>query len=129
FKYMFMSHYATEVCKCPILRAVVARALVSCGLMPTLGIHHHNRYNAYCLADDIMEPYRPFVDKVVCDLPQSAREDGVTQQNKVKMLNVPVMEVNINGHRSPLMNAVAQTASSVVKCFDGESKKLIYPDF
>ena len=51
-----------------ILRAIVARSLVSCGLLPTLGIHHHNRYNAYCLADDIMEPYRPYVDKMVCEI-------------------------------------------------------------
>lgn len=111
-----------------VLRAVVARALVSCGLMPTLGIHHHNRYNAYCLADDIMEPYRPFVDKIICNLPSGVRDAGVTQENKVKMLNIPVIEVNIDGHRSPLMNAVSQTASSLVKCFDGESKKLIYPE-
>lgn len=111
-----------------VLRAVVARALVSCGLMPTLGIHHHNRYNAYCLADDIMEPYRPFVDKIICNLPSGVRNAGVTQENKVKMLNIPVIEVNIDGHRSPLMNAVSQTASSLVKCFDGESKKLIYPE-
>lgn len=112
-----------------VLRAVVARSLVGSGLMPTLGIHHHNRYNAYCLADDIMEPYRPFIDKIVCDIPSEIRRAGVTQENKVKMLNIPTMEVNINGHRSPLMNAVAQTVSSLVKCFDGESKRLIYPDF
>ncbi len=51
-----------------VLRAVMARALVSSGLLPTLGIHHHNRYNAYCLADDMMEPYRPFVDRLVVDI-------------------------------------------------------------
>ena len=51
-----------------ILRAVVARALVSSGMLPTLGIHHHNRYNAYCLADDIMEPYRPYVDYLVSSM-------------------------------------------------------------
>lgn len=59
-----------------ILRAVVARALVGSGLIPTLGIHHHNRYNAYCLADDIMEPYRPFVDKMVIEI-----TDEIIQQN------------------------------------------------
>lgn len=51
-----------------ILRAMVARSLVASGLLPTLGIHHRNQYNAYCLADDIMEPYRPFVDRVVCNI-------------------------------------------------------------
>lgn len=59
-----------------ILRAVVARSLVGSGLLPTLGIHHHNRYNAYCLADDIMEPYRPFVDKLVLEI-----TDEITYQN------------------------------------------------
>jgi CRISPR-associated protein Cas1 len=51
-----------------ILRAVIARALVVSGMLPTLGIHHHNRYNAYCLADDIMEPYRPFIDELVISI-------------------------------------------------------------
>ena len=51
-----------------ILRAIIARALVSSGLLPTLGIHHHNRYNAYCLADDIMEPYRPYIDKYIVEI-------------------------------------------------------------
>ena len=111
-----------------ILRAVVARSLVSCGLLPTLGIHHHNRYNAYCLADDIMEPYRPYVDRLVFDM---TKEEGVTEltsSHKVRLLGLPVIEVEIGGRRSPLMNAVFQTASSLVKCFNGEIKKLSYPD-
>ena len=111
-----------------ILRAVVARALVGAGLLPTLGIHHHNRYNAYCLADDIMEPYRPYVDKLVVEMLDDGAEDRLTATNKVKLLNIPVIEVGINGKRSPLMIAVSQTVSSLVKCFRGECRKLIYPD-
>ena len=65
-----------------ILRAVVARGLVSSGLLPTLGIHHHNRYNAYCLADDIMEPYRPYVDKLVFDLYSQYGENVSPRQSK-----------------------------------------------
>lgn len=109
-----------------ILRAVVARALVSSGMLPTLGIHHHNRYNAYCLADDIMEPYRPFVDQVVVSLFDS----GVTEldkQAKITLLSIPVLDVIINGQRSPLMVAVGVTTSSLYKCFAGESRKIIYP--
>ena len=111
-----------------ILRAVVARALVGGGLMPTLGIHHHNRYNAYCLADDIMEPYRPYVDKLVAEMVDEGAEQKVNETNKVKLLNIPVIEVNINGRRSPLMIAVSQTVSSLVKCFRGECRKLLYPE-
>lgn len=111
-----------------ILRAVVARALVASGLLPTLGIHHHNRYNAYCLADDIMEPYRPYVDKIVYEIVADDTHAEVTTANKIKLLNIPVTEVSIGGKRSPLMVAVAQTTSSLVKCFIGESRKLIYPE-
>lgn len=111
-----------------ILRAVVARALVGAGLLPTLGIHHHNRYNAYCLADDIMEPYRPYVDKLVAEMLEDGADDKLTATNKVKLLNIPVIEVLINGKRSPLMIAVSQTVSSLVKCFRGDCRKVIYPD-
>ena len=111
-----------------ILRAIVARALVGSGLLPTLGIHHHNRYNAYCLADDIMEPYRPYVDKIIIDRINAEDLLELTSETKVKLLNIPVTEVVINGRRSPLMLAVSQTTSSLVKCFRGESRRLIYPE-
>ena len=111
-----------------ILRAIVARALVASGLLPTLGIHHHNRYNAYCLADDIMEPYRPYVDKIVVDILSEDPEAEVITAVKIKLLNIPVTEVLIGGKRSPLMVAVSHTTSSLVKCFRGESRRLIYPE-
>lgn len=111
-----------------ILRAIVARALVGSGLLPTLGIHHHNRYNAYCLADDIMEPYRPYVDKIVVDILADEPGPEITTAIKIKLLNIPVTEVIINGKRSPLMVAVSHTTSSLVKCFRGESRRLIYPE-
>jgi len=112
-----------------ILRAVVARALVAGGLLPTLGIHHHNRYNAYCLADDIMEPYRPFVDKLVVEIVGVGNfSPELTKEIKTKLLQIPVLDVMINGQRSPLMIAVGQTAASLVKCFLGESRKIVYPE-
>lgn len=111
-----------------ILRAIVARALVASGLLPTLGIHHHNRYNAYCLADDMMEPYRPYVDKIVYEIISDDSQAEVTVANKIKLLNIPIMEVVIGGRRSPLMVAVSHTATSLVKCFRGESRRLIYPE-
>lgn len=112
-----------------ILRAVIARALVASGLLPTLGIHHHNRYNAYCLADDIMEPYRPYADKIVIDIIKS---DGIpaslSKDIKIKLLSLPTMEVVINGKRSPLMVAAGQTTASLAKCFSGEIRKMAYPE-
>jgi CRISPR-associated protein Cas1 len=113
-----------------ILRAMVARSLVASGLLPTLGIHHHNRYNAYCLADDIMEPYRPFVDKLVVEIVESG--ENITELSKVikaKLLNIPVLDVQINGQRSPLMIAVGFTTASLAKCYLGESRKIVYPEF
>ncbi len=112
-----------------ILRAVVARGLVASGLLPTLGIHHHNRYNAYCLADDIMEPYRPYVDRLVLSIiEQYGRIDELTNNIKQELLTIPVLEVNINGQRSPLMIAVGFTTASLFRCFSGESRKIIYPE-
>lgn len=112
-----------------ILRAVVARSLVASGLLPTLGIHHHNRYNAYCLADDIMEPYRPYVDKLVVDiLNEGDLCPQLTKDIKTKLLSIPIIDVRINERRSPLMLATFQTAVSLNKCFNGESRKLLYPE-
>ena len=112
-----------------ILRAVVARALVASGLLPTLGIHHHNRYNAYCLTDDIMEPYRPFVDKLVVEIVDSGENfDVLSKEIKAKLLQIPVLDVMIKGTRSPLMIAVGQTTASLTKCYLGESRKIIYPN-
>jgi CRISPR-associated endonuclease cas1, NMENI subtype len=112
-----------------ILRAIIARALVGSGLLPTLGIHHHNRYNAYCLADDIMEPYRPYVDQLVLDIIQCNLEiSDITRDFKMQLLGIPMLDVVINGKRSPLMIAAQQTTASLARCFAGESKRISYPE-
>lgn len=112
-----------------ILRAVVARALVTSGLLPTLGIHHHNRYNAYCLADDIMEPYRPYVDELIYGIVKSGIEyEELTKELKAQLLGIPTLEVKIDGRRSPLMIAVSQTTASLYKCFSGELRRIAYPE-
>lgn len=112
-----------------ILRAVVARSLVGSGLLPTLGIHHHNKYNAYCLADDVMEPYRPYVDRLVCDVVQKYGADtALTREIKQELLSIPVIDVTIGGKRSPLMIAATQTTASLYKCFSGELRKIAYPE-
>ena len=112
-----------------ILRACVARGLVGSGLLPTLGIHHHNKYNAYCLADDIMEPFRPFVDKLVIDIMKGFEDySDLTKEIKAELLQIPSIDVVVDGKRSPLMIAVGQTTASLYKCFSGESRKIAYPE-
>ena len=113
-----------------ILRAVIARALVGSGLLPVYGIHHHNRYNAYCLADDIMEPYRPFVDDLVVKTTNKKEIPAeLTTELKQEMLMIPVLDVLIGGKRSPLMIAAGQTTASLAKCYNGESRNIAYPSF
>ena len=112
-----------------ILRAVIARSLVGSGLLPTMGIHHHNRYNAYCLADDIMEPYRPYVDNLVYEIMTEGNPcPQLTREIKARMLSIPVLDVEIDGHRSPLIVAATTTSASLQKCFSGISRKLLYPE-
>ena len=112
-----------------ILRAVVARALVGSGLLPALGIHHSNRYNAFCLADDIMEPYRPYVDLAVLNI--KIQFDDTTELSpelKRELLQIPAMTVYINQNMSPLMVAMQQTTASLAECFEGKAKKIKYPE-
>lgn len=112
-----------------ILRAVIARSLVGSGLLPTLGIFHRNQYNAYCLADDIMEPYRPFVDKLVCGLISLEEPQlELTPALKKQLLTLPALDVYIDGQRSPLMVAAQRTTASLAKCFEGKAKSLVYPE-
>ncbi|MEE1142080.1 MAG: type II CRISPR-associated endonuclease Cas1 [Bacteroidales bacterium] len=111
-----------------ILRAIVARALVSSGLLTTLGIHHRNKYNPFCLADDVMEPYRPYVDCLVMRLYDKYPDcEELTKELKAELLSIPVLDVVINGKRSPLMISVSTTTSSLQKCYAGEIRKIIYP--
>jgi CRISPR-associated protein Cas1 len=119
-----------------ILRAVIARALVGAGLLPTLGIHHRNQYNAYCLADDIMEPYRPFVDQLVCQIlhnhpqPPEPNKNGdmLSPALKRQLLVIPVMDVRMDRKKSPLQIAAQRTAASLASCFAGQERMILYPE-
>jgi CRISP-associated protein Cas1 len=112
-----------------ILRAIVARGLVGSGLLPTLGIHHRNKYNAYCLADDIMEPYRPYVDIIVCDIIAEGNDiNALTTTIKQQLLAIASVDITIDGCRSPLMVGLQRTTSSLAKCFEGTQRKIIYPE-
>lgn len=111
-----------------ILRAVIARSLCGSGLLPSIGIHHRNKYNAFSLADDIMEPYRPYVDKLVCTIVDSDMDySELTPTIKKELLQVPVLDVLMEGEKSPLAVAAQRTTASLARCFRGESRQLIYP--
>mgnify|MGYP003630102834 FL=1 len=113
-----------------ILRGITARALVSSGMLPSVGIFHRNKYNAFCLADDIMEPYRVFVDVLVNDIVQSDEPyKELTTSLKTGLLQLPVMDVIIDGNKSPLMVAMSRTTNSLYECFTGISRKVLYPEF
>ena len=112
-----------------ILRAMVARALTGSGLLPTLGIHHKNQYNAFCLADDIMEPYRPYIDQLVCGI---IRMNGkfldMTPNMKKELLSIPSLDVVVEGKKSPMINAISRTTASLVRCYEGSSRKILDPE-
>jgi len=113
-----------------ILRGVVARSLVASGLLTAMGIHHRNKYNPYCLADDLMEPYRPLVDKLVLQIAFEAGDvEELTPGIKRKLLQIPAMDIQIEGQKSPLMVGMQRTTASLMQCFEGESRKLVFPEF
>ena len=112
-----------------VLRAIVARSLVASGMLLALGIHHHNKYNPYCLADDIMEPYRPYVDLIVLDILKEFPEtEELTKEIKVKLLQIPVIDIIIDCKNSPLMVGMQRTTASLSSCFEGETRKILYPE-
>ncbi len=110
-----------------ILRAATARALSGSGLLNTLGIHHKSKYNAFALADDIMEPYRPLVDEKVFEIMQKYDEQELNTKIKAELLQVLTRTVYFKDEKSPLMVALQKTASSLQQCFMGNRKKIKYP--
>lgn len=113
-----------------ILRAATARALSGSGLHPTLGIHHKNQFNSFCLADDIMEPYRPFVDQLVLDLiEERGNLNELDKDSKAHFLGLLSMDVLLHKKRSPLMVSLSHTTASLAECFAGSNRKIKYPDF
>lgn len=113
-----------------ILRAITARALVSTGLLPSVGIFHSNKYNAFCLADDIMEPYRIYVDAMVYNITNREENyDELDQHLKAELLTIPALDVVLEGKRSPLMVAMSRTTNSLYECYTGVSRKVLYPVF
>lgn len=113
-----------------ILRALVARSVVVSGLHPTLGIFHRNQYNAYCLVDDLMEPYRPFIDKIILDIVSRGEDIScLSRQLKGRLFGVCTTDVLMNNERRPLMMAVARTTSSFASAILSDNPKgLVFPE-
>lgn len=110
-----------------ILRAATARALSGSGLLNTLGIHHKSKYNAFALADDIMEPFRPIVDEKVAEIMQNYTEQELNTAIKAELLQILTRTVYFKEEKSPLMVALQKTASSLQQCYMGDRKKIKYP--
>ena len=110
-----------------ILRGATARALSGSGLLNTLGIHHKSKYNAFALADDIMEPFRPLVDEIVFEIMQNYEEQELNTKIKAELLQILTRTVYFKDEKSPLMVALQKTASSLQQCFTGDRKKIKYP--
>lgn len=113
-----------------LVRAAMARAIVGTGLIPSLGIFHKNKYNPFCLADDMIEPFRPILD---CTIVQIIRRFGINEnlnkEIKTELLKTLAMDIKIGGETSPLMIACNRSVQSLFKCYDGISRKLILPEF
>lgn len=109
-----------------LLRAAVARALMGSGLFPAFGIFHRNRSNAFPLADDIMEPYRPFVDEIVFDLYANGERE-LTKEVKGDLIHLLYTDTNFGKIMRPLEVGLTLTTASLAKCFAGSAKRLSYP--
>jgi len=110
-----------------ILRASVARAVVSSGLFPAIGLFHHNRSNAFPLVDDIMEPYRPYVDEIVFEMWQSRVIETLDKEAKAKLINVLYCDTKFRNVTRPLQVGLSITTASLVKCYTKETTKITYP--
>ena len=112
-----------------VLRSIVARSIVETGLLPVLGIFHKNKYNPYCLADDLMEPYRPYVDLMVMQwLKANPDAEELTKELKAYLINVATKDTRIDNVNRPLLVAVKSTVSSLYRCYAGEKRQISYPE-
>ena len=111
-----------------VLRAAVARAIVGAGMLPVLGLHHKNQYNAYALADDLMEPFRPYVDDWVYTMSAELYQPDLTPEGKKHVLGLLTIDVVIDKRTSPLWNAIQTSVNSLVGVYQGSQRKLVVPD-
>lgn len=111
-----------------IVRAAMARALIGSGLLCIKGIHHTNQYNPFVLADDIMEPYRPFVDNLILNS-QFRDAEELRKEIKLALAMLPASDVLISDMKRPMMNAMSMTSASLARCYLKEATEILYPKF
>ncbi len=108
-----------------VLRAIVGRAICASGLHPSLGIHHHNRYDAFCLADDLMEPFRPLVDQAVVDwLKKHEPSEPLDRQARGFLLEALTGRLSLEAEQRTLFDVAARAAASLAAAFEGKRKGL-----
>lgn len=112
-----------------IIRAAVARALTGSGLLCVVGVHHANQYNPMGLADDIMEPYRPFIDALVFSNLSFFDSDDLNKEQKAELLRALTMDVKVAKENRPLLNAISFTTASLARCFLKEQNEIVFPEF
>jgi CRISP-associated protein Cas1 len=111
-----------------ILRACMTRSIVGSGLLSIIGIHHKNKYNSFCLSDDLMEPYRPYIDLLVYEWCKENPEIGeITKEGKAHLLKMLTVDCKMKNGNRPLMLACTETATSFIKCLKGEEKTISFP--
>ena len=111
-----------------VMRAAVARAIVSAGLQPALGLHHHHRNNAFALADDLVEVVRPMVDAVVIDLALHKRHLELDRESKGALLGLLGQTVTVGEQSGPMMVALHRIIGSLARCYEGVGRELELPD-
>jgi len=112
-----------------VLRAITARAICSAGLHPSLGVHHHNRYDSYCLADDLMEPFRPIVDKAVVQIVREKGKDApIDKQIKATLISALTTRLELEGESRAIFDILAKTASSLAQIFEGKTDEILLPE-
>jgi CRISPR-associated protein Cas1 len=111
-----------------IVRSMTARALVSAGLHPGLGVFHSNQYNPFALADDIMEPFRPIADVwVMRRYRESPEARELNIGDKRHFWYLPEVPVRSEGEQKRMMTSISRAATSLARFYLGETKNLIYP--
>jgi CRISPR-associated protein Cas1 len=112
-----------------VLRAIIARAICAAGLHPSLGLHHHNRYNPFCLADDLMEPFRPIIDEAVVQLVTLDKaHQPLNREIKNTLIQSLLQRFLLENEQRTLFDIAFRTASSLVKAFAGETDRLSLPE-
>lgn len=111
-----------------IVRAMMARALTGSGLLCALGVQHRNKYNAFCLADDMMEPFRPFVDELVLNMIKTEQDiSTLSKEIKQQLLSLPTTDTLMRNETHVMLTAASEVSAQLVKCFTGEIKKITFP--